>query len=130
MLQRGEKEDRRRQYRFPVTCRAYAVDDGFSGLIIDASRGGIGLRCLARKRDRPQNGWLDICVDECDFRLRDLPYTVVNERPAGEGVPLDPDARFVHLGVRFDHLDPKQESLLEYFLRTYGSRQGRASLAA
>ncbi len=118
MQERG-KEERRRQYRFPVNCRAYAVDTGFSGLITDASRCGIGVRCIARKGMRPRHGRLDICVDECDFRLTGLPYTVVDERPiTGNG--LDPDLFLVHLGVHFENLTPNQECLLEYFLRTYG----------
>ena len=112
-----------------MQCRAYAVDTDFSGLITDASRNGIGVRCIARKGIRPQRGRLDICVDECDFRLAGLRYTVVNEQPVAHN-GLDPDLLLVRVGVRFEGLDPKQESLLEYFLRTYGSRHETTPMAA
>ncbi|MEW6427675.1 MAG: hypothetical protein AB1568_06530 [Thermodesulfobacteriota bacterium] len=115
-------EERRRSCRFTVTGRAYAIDNGCSGIITDINRTGLAFSCIDRKKRGRENGCrrLDICMDECEFYLAGIPVVPVSEvRVAGSG--KDPLLVCKRLGCRFGDLEPAQEEKLEYFLRHYTS---------
>lgn len=115
----GSETERRKTKRYQLACRAYTVNNAKAGLIVDISEFGMAIRYIDRKRwpAKANSQELDITVDEHDFVLRNIPYSVVFEqREAGSGG----DTLVVkRQGLRFGELNMQQSQQLAFLIQHF-----------
>jgi len=114
--------ERRKEERFKVNGKAFAENSAKNGLITDISLAGLAYRFVDRKRCPEESFCLDIVVDEEDFRLQRLPFTIINECVASHDCP-DHTLIVKERRVQFLDLTPHQKAKLEFFINKHTNKE-------
>lgn len=117
----NQPAERRKEERYQVTGKAFAENSARNGLITDISLDGLAYRYVDRKRWPEESYCLDIVLDEEDFRLRRLPFTIVNECVAAHDCP-DRTLIVKERRIQFLDLTPAQRARLEYFINNHTNK--------
>ena len=113
--------ERRKAERYKITGKAFAENSARNGLITDISLEGLAYRYVDRKRWPKESYCLDIVLDEGDFKLPRLPFTIVNEFVAPHDCP-DRTLIVKERHIQFLDLTPTQQARLEYFINNHTNK--------
>jgi c-di-GMP-binding flagellar brake protein YcgR len=87
------------------------------GQLLDISRGGIALRCIAKPEESNDYSLLEIFLSD-DYSIEDMPFKIVS------GIEMTGDSASSELtlrryGIQFDKLTSEQTVKLDYFLANH-----------
>ena len=107
--------ERRKCQRFQVSGNAFTINSGHNGLITDISMEGLSFHYVDRKFNGQQSPYLDIILDDENFRLSQLPFKKVSEKKASHNCP---DASLIvkKCCVQFKGLSVSQKEQLAFFI--------------
>jgi hypothetical protein len=133
MTVRKEPVERRKHKRFQACQGACAVLRPHSnilgqnidilGQIIDISRGGLGLRYVARENRSDESFELDILLAGDSFHLDKVSFQTIEDVELAKESTFSP-ATVRRRGLQFEKLAHWQMSRLEYFIRNHAGPPG------
>ncbi len=85
------------------------------GLLLDISKGGVSLRCVAKPEESEGYSSLDIFLSDYDFNVDRIPFKVTSDiEMTSASTMSEPTLR--RYGIKFEKMTPEQISKLHYFL--------------
>ncbi len=121
--------ERRKNKRYKVQDNVFAILHSHVIIVtslIDISQDGLSFECLPEVNEIPKNdGQLDIFFNDddlYDFYLQNIPFETTSE------IEVVNDYKNIlkmkRVGVKFGGISPKQQALLDYFLKNHTIHKG------